>query len=132
MKRRWSHQKYTYCPWHGTARHSWETVTDVGAVHFHVSFYNADAEPGCGLEFHHGDALAAKHWPGEAPHHMDCPLTGGRCWHDGTSLYAQETIWPSVKSSLSVGDHDAVFRLLELECNRRFDKLISEYTGEQE
>lgn len=33
-------------------------------------------------------------WADAEPHHEDCWLIGGPCWHDGTSLYFSERIEP--------------------------------------
>jgi hypothetical protein len=122
---KYRHHKYTWKkPFGVNVYHSWELVGPVGAVHFHVSLPEKEEAwpPSCGLEFHHTEACG---WStDEAPHHVDCPLTGGRCWHDGTSLYASETLWPRVEGWLRAGDHNAIFRLLEREADRRFDDLI--------
>jgi hypothetical protein len=87
--------------------HHWELRSVHGAVHFHVSGDHA------GLEMHsiypHGD---------DAPHHVNCPLTGGRCWHDGTSLYATETLWPMIQPYLKSGEHEKIFSILETEAER--------------
>lgn len=117
------HQKYTCIstPW-GSTVHKWETVGPKGAVHFTANYYKNDTgdEPSCGLEFHHFEA--GEHFIGQAPHHLDCPLTGGRCWHDGTSLYASETLWPRIKYSLKDGEHDVVFGILQYEYTSRFEQ----------
>jgi threonine dehydratase len=105
------HHKYTLVRPFDSTHHNWELVCARGAVHFHASIFKGDVS--AGLEFHHltGDG---------APDHVHCPLTGGRCWHDGTSLYASETLWPMIEPALSVGDHDAIFRLLEGEAEEHF------------
>ena len=49
-------------------------------------------EPQAGLESHY---LIRPPWvQDEAPHHTSCSITGGDCWHDGTSLYAMEYYLP--------------------------------------
>jgi hypothetical protein len=114
------HHKYTYSNPFGSARHQWELVGPDGGIHFHVSMtkgYGASS----GLEFHH--AARARYRGDEAPDHIQCPLIGEPCWHDGTSLYASETIWPTVEPMLHSGDHEAVFRLLEHEYARHFNRL---------
>jgi hypothetical protein len=117
------HQKYTYTPqpW-GSKSHSWEIVGPKGAVSFHVNFYDDkdDTQPTCGLEFHHVEA--GEEFAGQSPHHLNCPLTGGRCWHDGTSLYASESVWPQVKHYLTIGYHDEVFKVLQYEYKQRFEE----------
>lgn len=114
---KYRHHKYTWSKPFGNARHWWELVGPLGAVHFHVSV-NDKYGDSCGLEFHHTEACG---WhTDEAPHHINCPLTGGRCWHDGTSLYASEHLWPRVKDLLGLGNHEAIFRILEQEADERF------------
>ena len=105
--RNFKHHKYSWSmPW-TSVRHNWEFVGPNGALHFHVSIMEEQGyDPACGLEFHHLKGTGA-------PDHIDCPLTGGRCWHDGTSLYASETVWPFVKEYLKSGDHKMIFKYLE-------------------
>jgi hypothetical protein len=109
---KYRHHKYTWVKPFDSAHHRWEVIGPIGAIHFHVSLYQG--QPSAGLEFHHISGEGA-------PHHINCPLTGGRCWHDGTSLYANETVWPIVEPMLRCGDHEAVFRFLEREADRHFD-----------
>lgn len=111
------HHKYTYCKPFGSPKHAWELVGPEGGIHFHVGFYSG-MEPSCGLEFHH--AARSGYRSGEAPDHIKCPLIGEPCWHDGTYLYASETIWPMVEPMLRRGDHDGIFSVLEHEYNLRF------------
>lgn len=113
---RFRHHKYTWSKPFGTVRHCWELVGPDGAIHFAVNMSEEKyGGPTAGLEFHHlsGDG---------APHHLDCKLTGGRCWHDGTSLYANETLWPEIGPMLRFGDHDGIFALLEHEYNQHFGR----------
>lgn len=104
------HHKYIWSKPFGNERHHWELVGANGALHFHATYY-ADHQTSCGLEVHRieGDG---------APHHINCPLTGGRCWHDGTSLYAEEELWPLIKEYLKTGDHETIFRILEGEADK--------------
>jgi hypothetical protein len=114
---RFRHHKYTWSKPFGSVRHNWELVGPEGAVHFHVTETEKFGDS-CGLEFHHG--LRAGWYKDRAPDHINCPLTGGPCWHDGTSLYASETLWPMIKPMLRGHEHDAIFRCLEGEYNSRF------------
>ena len=114
---RFRHHKYTYAKPFGSPRHQWELVGPEGGIHFAVNFYE-EHKSSCGLEFHH--AARAHNRPDGAPHHRECPLLGEPCWHDGTSLYAEETLWPMVAPMLRNGDHDSIFRLLESEYDRHF------------
>lgn len=112
---KFKHHKYTWSkPW-GDVRHNWELVGPNGAIHFAVTMSDPKyGGPSAGLEFH---SLSGE----GAPHHVNCPLTGGRCWHDGTSLYASESVWPGVEPMLRHGDHDGIFRLIEWEYERHFE-----------
>lgn len=108
MISRFKHHKYTYSmPW-GSPRHMWELVGPDGGIHFHVTLVK-DYSPSCGLEFHHANKQRD-----EAPSQLECWLTGGRCWHDGTSSYASE-LWPLIQMYLKDGKHEEVFRILEHE-----------------
>lgn len=114
---RFQHHKYTWTKPFGSVKHNWELVGPDGAVHFHVGFYDPQA-PSAGLEFHH--SRSAGRYNGEAPHHIKCWLTGEPCWHDGTSLYASESLWPMVEPMFRNGDHETIFRVLEGEYDRHF------------
>ena len=106
--------KYTWQKPFGSVRHQWELRTVDGGISFHASIMDNDRNPpACGLEFH---SIYPRN--DEAPHHIDCPVTGGRCWHDGTSLYASETLWPMIADYLKRGDHDKIFSILEHESDR--------------
>jgi len=118
---RYRHHKYTWTKPFGSVRHQWELVGPEGALHFHVTLSDSFG-PSCGLEYHHTDTYRQRtgYRRGEAPDHIDCPMTGGRCWHDGTSLYANEHVWPLVEHYLRSGEHEAIFRILEGEADERF------------
>lgn len=120
------HQKYTYSKPFMSPTHRWEVVGPDGGIHFHVSI-TPGYEPSCGLEFHH--AARAKYRCDEAPDRTNCPLIGEPCWHDGTSLYASESIWPMVEPMLRGGEHEAVFRLLEHEYEKHFRRLRGEQSA---
>lgn len=114
------HHLYKWSKPFGSINHNWELVGPEGGIHFHVSMYR-ESDPSAGLEFHH--SARARYRCDEAPDHRECPLLGEPCWHDGTSLYASETIWPMVQPMLRSGDHEAIFRLLEHEYARHFSRL---------
>lgn len=115
---KYRHHQYTWAKPFGSVRHSWSLVGPLGAVDFNASL--TEGYPAsCGLEFHHTADCGYR--TDEAPDHINCPKTGGRCWHDGTSLYASDHLWPMIEAYLRIGDHDAVFRILENEADERFD-----------
>lgn len=114
--------KYTWERPYMAQKHQWSFRGPEGGLHLHVILM-ADQEkypdPSCGLEFHYmRDPTGGR----EAPHHKQCWLLGGPCWHDGTSLYASETVWPRVERMLP--DHDAIFRYLETIYDEHFAKEI--------
>ncbi len=115
MTNPFKHHKYTLDYSFGYMCHDWRLVGPNGGINFHISISDAETSfgPTAGLEFHDLSGEGA-------PDHVDCPLTGGRCWHDGTSLYATESVWPLVQSYLRVGDHKSIFRTLESEYNSHF------------
>lgn len=109
---KYSHHTYKYTKPFGSPRHSWSFVGEKGGLDFHVTIYEGrDFPDSAGLEIHRFEGQGA-------PSHLDCWLLKGRCWHDGTSLYASETVWPIVKSMRF--DHDAIFNYLECEADRYF------------
>ena len=120
--RKYKHHKYTLTPgiMSGDSRHCWEFVGPKGALSFNASI-PADGTYGtiCGLEFHNleGDG---------APDHVRCGLTGGRCWHDGASAYATDTVWPAVSRYLGVGNHRAIFDHLEVIASGHFNDYEAE------
>ena len=108
--------KYCWTKPFTAVRHEWSLVGAQMAVSFHVSVLEGH-EDTAGLEIHYFHA--PDYMRDNAPSHIDCPYTGGRCWHDGTSLYATETLWPLFKTYLAMGDHESIFRALEREIVRR-------------
>lgn len=120
------HHKYTWSSPFGNPRHNWELVGPEGGVHLHVGLYKGQ-DASCGLEFHHTrDAWRRLYGRDEAPHHLECHILHAPCWHDGTSLYASEHIWPLVEPMLKGGEQEAIFRVLEREYERHFERKASE------
>lgn len=71
-----------------------------------------------GLEFHSriGDG---------APDHHACWVTGSACWHDGTSLYAEENLIPRWLAARDQDDHhEQMDQRLIYEYRRYFDENI--------
>lgn len=110
-------QRYIYSKPFSHAQHRWEIIGPNGGVHFHASIDPTDKyAPSCGLEFHYCEPPS--YMKDSAPSHVDCKLTGGRCWHDGTSMYATE-LWKRISLYLKCGDHESVFRILENEYSEK-------------
>lgn len=106
--------KYQWTKPFTSVRHHWEVRSQHGGIHFHASLTDG-YDPSCGLEFHSVVPVGD-----DAPFHIDCPITGGRCWHDGTSLYASETLWPIISGYLRSGEHEKIFVILEREHDEHF------------
>ena len=117
---RFNSHKYTWSKPFMSVRHQWELIGPDGGIHFHVSI-SKDYGDSCGMGFHRA-AWSARRPQTEAPSQHKCWLIGGPCWHDGTSLYASEHVWPVVRDMLRMGDHEAVFRFLEGEYDHHFGK----------
>lgn len=116
---KFNHKKYTYHKPFNHERHKWELVGPKGGVHFHATVNPEDEyDTSCGLEFHHCEP--PEYMKDQAPGHINCWLTGGRCWHDGTSLYAKE-LWERYKLYLRDHEHEYIFNSLESEYVRVFD-----------
>jgi hypothetical protein len=117
--------KYEWSKPYSATRHQWSLIGPIGGVSFSASIMDKTdfPDPTCGLEFHHsqraGEIYSISQ---EAPHHSPCWLLGEPCWHDGTSLYASETVWPMVEVYLRTGDHDQIFKVLEWEYCRHFER----------
>lgn len=115
---KYRHHKYTWSKPFMAVRHDWSFVGPLGAVNFWASLTPGYGD-NAGIEYHHTEACQAR--PDDAPDHISCPLTGGRCWHDGGSLYAMERLWPQAQTYLDCNDQEAIFEMLEREANRHFE-----------
>ena len=113
------HHKYTWSDRFGSIRHNWDLVGSKGALNFHISIMDNDRyPPTAGLEIHYCNP--PEYMKNNPPSFTNCELTGGRCWHDGTSLYATEHLWPMIKAFLKSGDHRLIFTTLDTEYKSRF------------
>jgi hypothetical protein len=110
---------YTWSKPFTNVRHEWSLTGPHMAISFHVSL-NEQYGDSAGLEIHYFDAPI--YMKDRAPSHLDCKHTGGRCWHDGTSLYATDTLWPMIKPILKSGDQEVIFRILEGEMKNRDER----------
>lgn len=119
MPTKYRHHKYTWSRPVGSIRHSWQLLGPLGGLELNVGLIGGDS-PTCGVEYHHTEACG--HNTHYAPDHIDCKLTGGRCWHEGSSLYASETIWSVVSGYLLSGNHGAIFAYLDGIADERFNK----------
>lgn len=89
----------------GTWLHCYDVVCAKGGVTLHLT-HNLKAEHPFpkwhgGLEVHH--AFPIKDCP---PDHPQCSVINRPCWHDGTSLWVEESFIPGWKP----GDHESAWR----------------------
>jgi hypothetical protein len=111
------HHKYEWTKPFNSVRHNWSLIGPKGAINFHVTISEQFGDS-AGLEIHR--LSPAEYQRDDPPSHLDCWLLKAPCWHDGTSLYANETLWPMLKPMLMSGDHECIFRFLESEARERF------------
>lgn len=118
----YSGHTYTWRQQHFSISHQWSLVGPKGGLSFNVTIAQKEGQwpTTAGLEIHYARGHVPEYLVHQAPSHKRCWLLGEPCWHDGTSLYATETLWPIVEAMLKGGDHESVFRLLESEANNRF------------
>ena len=111
-----SNRVYKWSKPFSNIRHEWSLIGPRAALSFHVTLNETYGDT-AGLEVHYFDA--PDYMAEDPPSHIDCSYTGGRCWHEGTSLYATETLWPMIKGYLLYGDHEAIFSILESDLEKR-------------
>lgn len=88
-------------------------VNDLGGIHFWFMEYEVDGNVNRvgGVEIHRSSA--ADYQRGE-PHHENCWLLNGPCWHDGSSLMAQDTYIPMWERCQLMGDYEQLWVSLEI------------------
>jgi hypothetical protein len=88
----------------GEWEYSYELMGAKGGLQLHVSgphVFDGGEHWSAGLELHGRAPL----YGNDAPSHDNCWLLNCPCWHEGTSLHAQEHYLPHVLT----GAHDFVF-----------------------
>lgn len=93
-----------------------------GAIHFWVTDHGEEYSQKYDVERYSGGLeIHYRHPPdymaGDAPSQERCWLLNAPCWHDGTSLYASESLIPRWLIDQS---HDAIKRMLEREYEQQF------------
>lgn len=117
--------EYKYSKPYGSPEHTWTVVARHGAMHFHASDcgeehakkFGRDNRFSGGLEIHY--RTPPDYMANDAPSQDKCWLIGCPCWHDGTSLYASETIIPFWL--VAPNDHERMFTFLIREYEERFN-----------
>lgn len=80
---------------HGRWEYSWELIGANGGVQLHISGpheYDGRENWSAGLEYHW--RKPPSYLAQSPPSHDQCWLLNCPCWHDGTSLYAQDHYLP--------------------------------------
>lgn len=104
-------RKYSMTWWIDQWEHQWAIVGFGGGAHLHIRPYVRDGitEYSAGLEMHF--AAPPVYSKDKAPSHVPCWLIKVPCWHDGTSLYAQEYFVPLFRRGQP--DHELIFGEME-------------------
>ena len=99
----------------GNWTYSFELIGARGGVHFHVSGphnYDGGEHWSAGIEVHHRVPINSEDTP---PSHDKCWLLKAPCWHDGSSLWAQEEFLPVFMR----GDYALLFMMLADAADRK-------------
>ena len=116
--------RFEYVNRFGHPERSWFVIGRKGAIHFHVMDMGEKDGHEYGVRYSGGLECHYRQPPDymseDAPSHERCHVLEGPCWHDGSSLYASETVIPFWL--LAPDDHERMFRFLESEYVGRFDR----------
>jgi hypothetical protein len=115
--------RYVYKLWlfAGHWKHNYHLVGRWGGLNFHITDFGEErlaAIPdrySAGLECHYRQP--PDYMRNDPPSHDCCWLLKAPCWHDGTSIYAQETLLPLFDGK----DHVRMFVHLAKEADERFE-----------
>ena len=108
---------YEYDP--AIERHTWVVVGIQGAVHLWIEKSVSRGLPKWfgGLEVHYAEKPS--HCNDDLPDHEYCRLLCGPCWHDGSSLVAEEHWIPFWQDSPD--DNERMFAQLRREADEIFE-----------
>ena len=96
------------------AKLNWAVIGERGGIQVWCLSHSIDCG---GVEVHSRSAL--HDWSN--PSHSDCWLTGGACYHDGSSLYYTERVRSRVGWCWDERSFDPLWRFLLVEYKRRFE-----------
>ena len=103
--------------WAGSWRCSYNIVGARGALSLNISgphVYDGRENWSAGLETHW--RAPPDYMRNDPPSQDECHILKCPCWHDGTSLYAQEVYLPMALA----GRHEDIFRRMVAEADERF------------
>lgn len=102
----------------GAWRYNWELVGAKGGLNLHISgphVYDKAEHWSAGLEYHSRAPRGSDNSP---PSHDECWLIHAPCWHEGTSLYAEETYLPLFHA----GEFGYILQRLARDARRYFEE----------
>ncbi len=110
--------KYEFAYHYGAPRHTWSAVGAKGAVHLHITAPVKEGDPTHGgIELHYRQP--PRGMEDIPPSHDDCGLLHQPCWHDGSSLQAEE-YWIPLWRQLG-NDHAAMLTQLAGHADKMFE-----------
>ena len=111
-------RKYEFYP--DTERHVWSVVDERGGLHLWIQRAYYDHSYFGGFEGHYREP--PEYRADTPPDNERCWLLDTPCWHDGSSLWAEEywiPLWQETD-----GNHDGIFVRMVHEMDKRFGKLV--------
>ena len=99
---------YEYSKPFGSPKHNWSVIGARGAVQLHITVVDKYGPSG-GIEIHY--LQPPEYMKNDAPSHDICWLLKCPCWHDGSSLQAEEVWIPRWQDDPH--NHDAMFIALQ-------------------
>lgn len=108
-------RKYMLIERAGKLTHVWSITGRDGAVSIHATDHGGDYGMSGGVEVHSVTPTSDR-----PPSHTDCEFTGGKCWHDGSSLYFEERIKPTWRYPSCHEDHELMWNECASWYNDRF------------
>lgn len=113
-------RKYQHCPKAGEVTHIWSVVGEAGGLHLWITV--GGTRPYGGVEIHY--RTPPDYMSDKEPSQEHCWLLDGPCWHDGSSLYAEEVWIP--RWLANPDDHDWMLAFLSVEYRKRFAKELAD------
>lgn len=98
--------RYTPDAWQ---KNIWVVHLDDKVIHFWFSRVDDDGYVCAGIEHH--NYSPPEYMNNREESHKDCEFTGGKCWHDGTSLGGTD-FYNANKYSILSHDHEMILRNL--------------------
>lgn len=94
-----------------------------GAIHFHIHESSEESRKTFGTRFWGGVEMHSRtptYDPDKPPDSNNCWILGCQCWHDGSSLLAEERFIPEWEFCQRIGDFESLWLSLEHMYRQRF------------